>query len=127
MLTYIIGVPFITAKVTESLWLIYASFNENMARRLSKGGLLNKIDLESFLLSTEPIEIMTVFTFILLPLGNFFVCDYLVGFILKSPVFTVVGLLLEIFIPMISYYIGEILSRKVREQHVERVLYRRWS
>lgn len=125
MITYIVGILFVVAKVTEFLFLISVSFDENLARRvLREEKFLKKVSLERSLLSLEFVEVRTAYTFVFLPLSNFFICDFPTSLILKSSMLIVLALLLELFMPMISYYVGEILSKNIEEQHVKYVLYK---
>lgn len=58
MITYIVGILFVVAKVTEFLFLISVSFDENLARRvLREEKFLKKVSLERSLLSLEFVEV----------------------------------------------------------------------
>ena len=115
---YLLGISlFITAKVAEFLSLISVSFSEKVTERFSE-------KQPPFELALERLQMITILTLIFIPATNFLLCDLFIGVMLKNTAFIVLGLLIELFIPMISSYLGETFSKKVEKRHIKKMLYR---
>jgi len=119
MIVQILGILLLLLKaVTEFLFLAYVSLCEKLVRKLLDEGVL-----DSAIFSIEAVEGRTFLALVFLPLCNF-ICDLVVCIAMDVSILIPYMLLLEMFMPMISYYVGEILSKGIRSEHVRSIEYR---
>ena len=105
--------------ITEFLFLVYVSLRERIIRKFLDYGVLN-----SSLFSTGIIERQTLLALIFLPMLNFILSDLPICIATNTLMLIPYMLLLEIFIPMISYYAGEKLSKEIKKEQIKNVEYR---
>ena len=84
---------------------------------------VNEGVLDSTIFSIEAIEGRTLLVLMFLPLCNF-VCDLVACITMDISILIPYMLLLEMFMPMASYYAGGILSKGIRSEHVKSIEYR---
>jgi len=118
LLNYTIFTLVLVKVISEFLCLVYVSLHERVIRKFLDNGVLN-----DSLFSTEIIERQTLLALIFLPVLNFILSDLPVC-IATNTSMLIPMLLLEVFMPMVSYYTGEKLSKEIKKEQIKNVEYK---
>ncbi|GEM_PF-4080697 len=105
--------------ITEFLFLVYISLRERVIKKFLDYGVL-----DDSLFSMEMIERQTLLALVLLPTLNFILSDLPACIATNASALIPYMLLLEIFMPMISYYIGEKLSKGIEKEQIKNIEYK---